>query len=140
MTLKRDKPLPKPHTLVNMTPKEIVARFTDAIEKFEPIDGQPSDKVVAPPLLQILYDKTGGTYNLIGLVRLVAAYTTRYGEEFSTPTQVGAYNATIDGDATAVVHARMEAGNKSKHADCGTYESAQRESAHFILAIVRDTC
>ena len=80
MTLKRSKPLPNPRNPDTMTPKEIVAKFVDALEKFEPIDGQLSDtnltrirEVVAPLLLQIPYDKTGGTHNLIGLIWPVAA-------------------------------------------------------------------
>ena len=69
-----------------MTPEEIVAKFADALEQFDPIDGQTYNtdltrirKVVAPPLLKIPYYKTGGTHNLIGLIMPVAVYTTRYG-------------------------------------------------------------
>ena len=83
MTLNRDEPLPKPHTPDTMTPKEIVAKLSDTIKKFELIDVQPSDteltrirEVVAPLLLQIPYDEMGGTHNLIGLIQPVAAYTT----------------------------------------------------------------
>ena len=36
-------------------------------------------EVVAPLLLQIPYDKTGGTQNLIGIIWPVTAYTTQYG-------------------------------------------------------------
>ena len=53
-------------------------------------------EVLAPLLLQILYDKIVGTYNLIGLIRPVAAYTTRYCVEFAEPARFGTYNATID--------------------------------------------
>ena len=42
--LKRAKLLPmKPRTADTMTAKEIVAKFSDALEQFESIDGQPSD-------------------------------------------------------------------------------------------------
>ena len=81
--LKRAEPLLKPITTDTMTPKDIVAKCADAIKQFKPIDGQPSDtartkiqEVVAPLLLQIPYNETGGTHNLIGLIRLVAGYTT----------------------------------------------------------------
>ena len=74
--LKRAKPLLKPRTPDSMTPEEIVAEFADALKQFDPIDVQPSDtdltriqEVVAPLLFQILYNETGGTHNLIGLVR-----------------------------------------------------------------------
>ena len=80
-----------------MTPEEIVAKFSDALEKFDPINGQPSEtyltrirEVLPTLLLQIPYDETEGTHNLIGLIRPVAAYTTRYGAEFAKPARVGA--------------------------------------------------
>ena len=69
----------------------------------------------------------------------MAAYTTRYGAEFAKPTQVGAYDATIDDNATVGVRARTEAAHKAKRADRGTYDTARRETVQFILAIVKDT-
>ena len=81
----------------------------------------------------------GGTHNLIGLIRVVAAYTTRYGAEFAKHTQVGAYDVTIDDDAMTVVHACTEAAHKTKRANRGTYETAWRETAQFILTFVEDT-
>ena len=123
-----------------------MAKFADALKQFDQIDIQPSDtdltriqEVVAPLLFQIMYDETGGTHNLIGLVRTVAAYTTRYGAEFVEPTRVGAYDATRDVNATAVVCARMEAAHKYKQADRSTYKTARRETEQFILAIGKDT-
>ena len=54
-----------------MTPDEIVAKFSAALDNFEPITDQPSDsdltrlrEAIAPLLLHIPYDKTGGTHNL----------------------------------------------------------------------------
>ena len=126
-------------------PKKIVAKFSDALEQLEPIYGQPSDtdltrirEIVAPLLLQIQYDKTGGTHNLIGFIRLVAAYTTSYGAEFVKPTRVGAYNETIEDNVTAVIRARTEAAHKSMRSDRGTYETEWRETAQFILTVVKD--
>ena len=96
-----------------MTPKTIVAKYVNALKQFKPIDRQPSDtdlmriqEVVSPLLLQIPYDEMGGTHNLIGLIRPVAAYTTFYGAAFIKPTQVVAYDATIENDTTAAVRAR----------------------------------
>ena len=75
-----------------MTPEYIVAKFTTAIDNFEPIMEQPSDtnltrlwEAVAPLLLQIPYDKTGGKHNLIGLIRSKLAYVARYGKAFPKP-------------------------------------------------------
>ena len=58
-----------------MNPEEIVAKFATALEKFEPITGQLSDtdltrlrEAVAPLLLQIPYDETGGNNTIIGLI------------------------------------------------------------------------
>ena len=127
LTLKRSKPPPKPLPLDTMTPEEIVAKFADVLEQFKPIDGQLSDtdltrirEVVAPLLLQIPYEETGGTHNLIGLIQPVAAYTTRYGAEFLEPTRVGTYDTTIDDDTKSVIRARTEAAHKAKCSDRGT--------------------
>ena len=129
-----------------MTPEEIVAKFADALEQFEPIDGQPYDtdlmrirEVMAQLLLQITYDETGGTSNLLGTIRPVAAYTTRYGAEFVEPKRAGSYNAMIDNDATAVVSECMKAAHKAKRANRGTYRTARQETAQFILAVVKYT-
>ena len=95
-----------------MTPEEIVAKFATALDNFEPIMEQPSDtdltrlrETVAPLLLQIPYDKTGGKHNFVGLIRSKLAYVARYGEAFPEPNRVGAYDLEIDDDATAVVRA-----------------------------------
>ena len=69
---------------------------------------------MAPLLLQIPYNKTGGTHNLVGLIRPVTAYTALYGAEFVEPTIVGAYEATIDNFATYVVCASKEAAHNAK--------------------------
>ena len=83
-----------------MNPEEIVAKFANSLKHFEPINGQPSEtnltrirEVVAPLLLQILYDETGAVHKLIGLIRLDAAYTTCYRASFLELTRVRAYNA-----------------------------------------------
>ena len=95
-----------------MTPDEIVAKFLAALDNFDPIIDQPSDsdltilrESIAPLILQIPYDETGGTHNLIGIIRAKPAYLNRYGEGFPEPTRVGAYDLEIDDDATAVVRA-----------------------------------
>ena len=68
-----------------MTPDEVVSKFSTALDKFEPITDQPSDsnltrlrEAISPLLLQILYDETGGTHNLIGIIRVKPAYLKRY--------------------------------------------------------------
>ena len=67
-----------------MTPEEIVAKFAHALDNFEPITGQLSDtnltrlwEDVAPLLLQIPYDKTGGKHIFIGLIRPKLPYVAR---------------------------------------------------------------
>ena len=82
-----------------MTPEEIVAKFAAALNHFEPIINQPSEtdltrlqEAVAPLLLQIPYDKTGGTHNLIWIIRSKTAYLKRYGKAFPKPKRVGTYN------------------------------------------------
>ena len=69
-----------------MTPDEIVAKFAAALDHFEPILDQLSDtdltrlrEAIVPLLLQIPYDETGGTHNLIGIIRSKPAYLKRYG-------------------------------------------------------------
>ena len=123
-----------------------MANFAHELEKFEPITGQPSDtnltrlwEAVAPLLLQIPYDETGGVHNLIGLIRPKTAYVARYGEAFPYPKRVGAYDPDIDDDATAVVRARLEASHKAKRADRVTLETARWETTQFVLAVVADT-
>ena len=123
-----------------------MAKFAHSLDNFEPIFGQPSDsdltrlrEAIPPLLLQIPYNKTGAVHNLIGLIQPEAAYVARYGEAFPEPTRVGAYDKTIDDDATAVVRARTEAAHKAKRADCATYKTARRETTQFFLAVVADT-
>ena len=118
-----------------MTPEEIVAKFAQTLDKFEPIDGQPSDtnltrlwEPFAPLLLQIPYDETGAVHNIIDLIRPEAAYVARYGKAFHDTTRVKAYNPNIENNATAVVRAQSEAAHKAKRANRATFETARRET------------
>ena len=129
-----------------MIPEEIVSKFATALDNFESITEQPSDtnltrlrEAVAPLLLQILYDETGGEHNLIRLIRLKLADVARYGKAFPETKRFVAYDLDIDDDATAVVRARQEAAQKARRADCATYETAQQERTQFVLAVVADT-
>ena len=128
-----------------MTPDEIVSKFSAALDNFEPITDQPSDsdltrlrEAISPLLLQIPYDETGGTHNLIRIFRENPDYLKRYGEAFSKPMRVGAYDLDIDDDATAIVRARLEAAHKARRADRATYDTARREMTQFVLAVVAD--
>ena len=56
-------------------------------------------------------------YNLIGLNRTEAVYIRSYGAAFPEPARVGAYNLSIDKDATAVICACTEAAHKVKRID-----------------------
>ena len=113
-----------------MTLEEIVAKFAHSLDNFEPIDRQNSDsdltrlrESVAPLHLQIPYNDTGAVQNLLCLIRTEADYVACYGEAFTDPTRVGAYDKNIDDDATAIVHVRFEVAHKSKRADRATYET-----------------
>ena len=129
-----------------MTPEEIVAKFAHALNNFEPITGQPSDtnltrlrEAVAPLLIHILYDETGGKRNLIGLIRPKLAYVARYGEAFPEANRVRVYDPDIDDNTTAVVRARLEVTHKAKRAYRATFETARRETTQFLLVVVADT-
>ena len=78
-------------------------------------------------------------HNLIGLIRPEDAYITRYVVAHPKPKRFGAYDASVDGDATAIVRARTEAAHKAKRANHATYETVRRETAQFILSVVNDT-
>ena len=78
-----------------MTTDEIAVKFATALDHFAPITVQPSDtdltrlrEAVAPLLLQILYNKTGGKHDLIGIIRAKPVYIKRYGKAFPEPTRV----------------------------------------------------
>ena len=75
----------------------------------------------------------------MGLIRPEAAYVAHYGEAFPEPTKVGAYDKTIDDNATAVVRVRTKAAHKAKRADCATYETVCRETTQFVLDVVAYT-
>ena len=85
-------------------------------------------EAVAPLILQIPYDETGGTHNLIGIIRAKPAYLKRYGEAFSEPKKVGAYDLEIDENATAVIRARLEAAHMAWRVDCATFDTARWET------------
>ena len=72
-------------------------------------------------------------------MRPVAAYTMCYGVEFAEPERVGAYDATIDDYATAVVRACTEAAHKAKRANRGTYKTARHETVQFVLVVINYT-
>ena len=129
-----------------MTPDEIFVKFSAALDHLEPILNQLLDtdltrlrEAVAPLLLQILYDETGGTHNLIGIIRAKPAYLKRYGKAFPEPKRFGAYDLEIGDDATAVVRARLEVAYKAWRADRATFETARQETTHFVIAVVADT-
>ena len=69
-----------------MSPEEIVAKFAEALELFEPIEGQPSIwnlteivEVLTQLLLQIPFDETEGKENLVGIIKSATTYQSQYG-------------------------------------------------------------
>jgi hypothetical protein len=129
-----------------MSPEEIVAKFVEAADLFEPIQGQPSDvditlirEVLTPILLQIPYDEAEAQDNLIGIILGDVKYTAKYGQAFSPPQRVGAYDNSLADDAKPVVRAKGEARWRAKRLDRNTFETARRETTSFILKAVEDT-
>ena len=113
-----------------MTPEEIVVKFAHSLDQFEPIAG-----VVAPLLIQILYDQTGAVQNLISLIWPEAAYITDYSTAFPKPARFGAYNPSINNDNTAVDLRNSAAGDGTIHPrrhrrHMGQRAPGQRDSIH----------
>ena len=99
-----------------MSPEEIVAKFVEAADLFEPIQGQSSEvdimlvyEVLTPILLQIPFDEAEAKNNLIGIILSDVKYTTKYGQAFSLPQRVGAYDNSLANNAKPVVHAKGKA-------------------------------
>ena len=129
-----------------MTPDEIVAKFLAALDHFEPILNQPLDtnltrlqESVVLLIWQIPYNKTGGTHNLIGIIRSKSVYLKRYDEAFPKPQRVKSYNLEINDDTTSVVRARLKAAHKARRADRATFETMRQETTQFVLSVVADT-
>ena len=129
-----------------MSPEDIVTKFVEALELFEPIEGQPSiwdlteiSEVLTQLLLQIPFDETEGKDNIVGVINSTANYCSHYGQAFIIPRRVGAYDELIADDAKAAVRTKMESKHRSRRVDCSTYKTAQRETVHFILRVVGDT-
>ena len=99
-----------------MSPEEIVAKFAEALEFFNPIKGQTSIRnlaeiveVLTQLLLQIPFDETEGKDNLVGIINSATNYRSRYGQAFVIPKRVGSYDETIADDAKSALRAKMEA-------------------------------
>ena len=129
-----------------MSPEEIVAKFVEALEFFEPIKGQPSIRdltkfleVLTQVLLKIPFDETEGKNNPVGVINSIANYCSRYRQAFVIPQRVGAYDESIAENAKAEVRAKMEAKRRARRLDRSTYKTARRETVHFILRVVEDT-
>ena len=129
-----------------MSPEEIVAKFAEALELLDPIEGQPSVRnlteiaeVLTQLLLQTPFDETDGKDNLVGIINSTTTYRSRYGQAFVVPKRVGAYNETKADDAKAAVRAKMEVKNKARRVYRSMYEMARQETVHFILLVVEDT-
>ena len=130
-----------------MSPKEIVAKFAEALELFEPIEGQPSIRnlteiagVLTRLLLQIPFDETEGKKNLVGIIDSATTYRSRYRQAFVVQKRVGVYNETIADDAKAAVRAKIEAKHRARIVDRSMWETERQENVHFLLRVVKDTC
>ena len=72
-----------------MSPEDVATLFTEALELFASIVGQPTDanlyqlrKVLLPILLDIPYDLAEGKQNLVGIISDDTDYNTDYGLSF----------------------------------------------------------
>jgi hypothetical protein len=121
-----------------------------ASANFTPIVGKPTDddifnitKVLYPLLHNLKYDEfiVAGVinHNLIGLLQLVAIYTTARGAAFARPVNPGPYDLTIPDNATPVVRNRREAAHMVLINDFNTFEAAEDGIKNFILANVDET-
>ena len=129
-----------------MTPEEIVAKFSNALDLFNPIEGHPSYvdmtricEALSPLLLQIPYYGLNAKHNLVGIIEYATRYLARYREAFSLPTKIGVYNATIVDEAKPAVCACAKAKRRARRTDRAMYETKRREKTLFILKVVEDT-
>ena len=72
-----------------MSPEDVATLFTEALELFASIVGQPTDanlhklcKFLFPILLEIPYDLAEGKQNLVGIISYDTDYNTDYGLSF----------------------------------------------------------
>ena len=70
---------------------------------------------------------------------MATTYRSQYGQAFIILKRVGAYDETIADNAKAAVRAKMEANHRARRVDQSTWETARRETVHFILRVVEDT-
>ena len=98
-----------------MMPEYIVSKFADALELFEPIEGQPSDvdmtkkrEALDPLLLQIPYNKINAKHNLVGIIKDATRYLARYVEAFAPPAKVVACDTITTEKSKPDVHARSK--------------------------------
>ncbi len=121
-----------------------------ASANFTPIVGKPTDddifnitKVLYPLLHSLKYDEftVAGVinHNLIGLLQLVAIYTTARGAAFDRPANPGPYDLTIPDNATPVVRNRMEAAHMVLVNNFNTFEAAEEGIKAFLIANIDET-
>ena len=99
-----------------MLPENISTLFSEVLEKFETILGQPTDsylvelyEVLSKILLVILYDKESKIHNFFGIINEPKTSTTDYTVVLSWPHKPTIYDMLINDDEKAPVRARKEA-------------------------------
>ena len=87
---------------------DISTLFSEALEKFEPISGQPMDsylvelcEVLSQIPLVVTYDKANGVHNLFEIIQDHTTYMTYYTSPFPQPRKPAIYNVSIDGNEKA---------------------------------------
>ena len=101
------------HVGHKILPNGIYTLFSKALDKFEPITGQPKysnlaelRKVLSKILLVILYHEENGLHNLVGLIQDPTTYTSDYTAAFSQPRKIAIYDASIRDNDKALVCAQ----------------------------------
>ena len=141
--------MPTPHGshifMHTILPGDISTLFAEALEKFEPISGQPTDsylaeirEVISQILLVILYDKENRIHNLVSLIQYTMTYTTDYTATLTCPRNPSIYDEPIRDDEKAPVRAKKEEIHKERLQYFTMYKAAEHETGKLILSIVEE--
>ncbi len=122
----------------------ITLLFKEAYDSFPPIKGKPTDdnllairEAILPLLMVIPYDLLTGVHSLTTILIEAGKYKAYHGNHtFVRPSCLPLYDATIDNNATTVVHVRAKAAHKSCLADYAAYEAAKRRVEKFLCNVI----
>ena len=88
-------------------------------------------------LYVIEYDEADAKHNLISIIQDDVPYFTKYGASFKIPDRPKIFSKDIDVTSAVTIKTRKEeAQHAAKRTNWAAYNTAQRESGHFILKVV----